>query len=87
MTAAQQADLDMKVSEIKTRLTAAHRARARAEHERDAALAAAQEAQTQLREEFGVATTEQAKALLASLEAKLAEQLATLDAQLRDLGV
>lgn len=86
MSTTKGADLDFKVADIKNRLAVAQRARARAEHERDAAQAAASNARAQLSQEFQVDTQEQAAAMLAALEAELATAVAQMSAALDEAG-
>lgn len=80
-------DLDADVAALKTRLAAAQRARIRAEGERDAAKAAADAARDQLARDFGVHTVDEAKAMLARLEAELAAEVAAISAALDELGL
>lgn len=80
-------DFDTHVADLKKRIDAATRARARAEHELDAAMAAAAAARKQLADEFGVGTAEGAKAKLATLENDLEQALADLNQLLGEIGV
>jgi len=77
-----RADLDAAVTAAKDRLTAARRDRVRAEHELDAATAAAERARATLSAEFGVDTVAAAKKMLAKLEAELETALATVETDL-----
>lgn len=75
-------DLEAAVAARTAQIEAARRARLRAEGERDAALAAAENARARLAAEFGVRTVEQAAAVREQLQAQLREQIATLDSEL-----
>jgi predicted nucleic acid-binding Zn-ribbon protein len=79
-------DLDEQIRTIRDRIAAAQRARARAEHERDTATAAADRAAEALRTEFGVTTTAQARHTLADLQQALTDELATITAELDQIG-
>jgi predicted nucleic acid-binding Zn-ribbon protein len=79
--------IDSQIAAIKTRLAAAQRARGRAEHERDAATAAAETARRQLAEEFNVHTTTQAQTRLADLETELHQHMDELRTALEQIGV
>lgn len=81
------ADLDTQLTDLKTRLAAATRARVRAEAERDSAIAAAGTAAGQLREEFGITTVEEARAMLTRLESDLGTMLHELRQALDEIGV
>lgn len=80
-------DLDRAVTELKERIAAAQRARARAEHERDAAQARADSAREQLHRDFGVSTVDDARAMLDQLETELSTAVAQLRATLNEIGV
>lgn len=82
VTARPAADLERQVATLTDALGAARRNRARADAEHDAAAARATEARELLKAEFGVSTVEEAKAMLAGLEAELGEQVAALRAAL-----
>lgn len=81
-------ELEVAVRELQDRIAQAQRARARAEVEREAATAARDMAAARLREEFGVGTALEGRALLTRLEAELAEGLGrvaeALDSLVRD---
>ncbi len=79
-------DLDEQVRLVRERIAAAQRARARAEHDRDAAKARADQAAATLRAEFGVSTVDDAKARLADLTAELTATLDALRADLDAIG-
>lgn len=64
-------DVDQQVNTIKTRIEVAQRKRARAEADQDAARAAADNALTQLKSEYGVSTVDEAKAMMAELQSEL----------------
>lgn len=80
-------DLDQAVAALKERIAAAQRARARAEHERDAAQARADTAREQLQRDFGVSTVDDAKAMLARLETELSNAVTQLRVALTEIGV
>lgn len=80
-------DTEAEILRLRSRITAAQRARVRAEHERDAAQAAEQHARSQLAEKFGVTTREEARAVHAQLSADLHQALAELEAKLDAAGV
>lgn len=80
-----ESDLDTRVRAVKDRIAAAQRARARADHERDTATAAATAAGDALRTEFGVETVADARAALADLDEQLATQLTALEQALDEL--
>jgi hypothetical protein len=77
--------VETQLSELRGRLAAAHRARGRAEQERDAATAAAQNARVRLAEEFGVHTAADADRVLAELQAELDRHIAELRAALEQI--
>ncbi len=68
-------DPDVQVRTLKDRVEQAQRVRIRAEHERDAATAKAQQATAALRAEYGVSTVEEAAAMLADLQRELAAEI------------
>jgi hypothetical protein len=72
---------------LQARLAEAHRAKARAEGARDNAQAAADTARAELERDFGVATVEQAEAMLADLRDELAALTTAISAQLDKIGV
>ncbi len=78
--------LDEQIRDIQQRIGAAQRVRARAEHQLDAATAAAERAATALRDEFGVCTVDEAKAVLFDLNRQLTEEIAALTTQLEQIG-
>lgn len=80
-------DIDTTVANLKRRIEAATRARVRAEHELDAANAAAAAARKHLADEFGVTTVEQARTLHTQLTDDLNTAIATLCQQLDQIGV
>lgn len=80
-------DLDGQIAAIRTRLATAQRTRLRAEAERDAAQAAAEQARQQLVAEFGVTTVADAQAMLSGLETELAGQLEQIRAALDEAGL
>ena len=80
------ADFETRVNALRERIAAAQRDRIRAEHARDAAQAQAQRARQALHDEFGIATPEQARTLLAALQEQLADELAILNAELDKIG-
>lgn len=80
-------DAEAEVLALRGRITAAQRARVRAEHERDAAQAVANQARDRLASEFGVSTQDQARVLLAKLTADRDAALAELKAKLDAAGV
>jgi hypothetical protein len=63
--------VDKQVAAAKADIATAQSARARAEHEYNVAKAQAEAATRDLKEEFGVRSPEQARELIASLEAEL----------------
>lgn len=69
------ADLDEEVRSLKARIDQARSAQARAEHERSVAAAQAETAAAELREEFGVSTADEARALIERLEAELGAEV------------
>lgn len=71
-------DLAAQVTALQAKVAEARRARARADHEVDAATAAADTARAALQTEFGVTTAEQARELLATLEGDVTAALAAL---------
>lgn len=75
------------IATLRARITAAQRARIRAEHERDSAQATADQALTQLTNEHGVSTLADARTKLTQLEEELAQKLETLNEQLDQAGV
>jgi len=79
-------DYDTRIRELRSRIAAAQRARARAEHERDAATAAAHRARTALAEEFGVTTPDEARLALDVLRGDLEDHLNALAADLDEIG-
>ncbi len=79
-------DLDEQIRSVRDRIAAAQRARVRAEHERDAADAAATRAAQALRTEFGIDTPEQARTRLAELSQLLTDELAAITAELDQIG-
>jgi len=66
---------DEKVRQLKLEIEQVSRAAARAELERDQAKASVVKLREKLKNDFGVSTSEEAKALLASLESGLASAL------------
>lgn len=80
-------DAEPEILAIRSRIAAAQRAQARAEHERDAAKAAADAARDRLADEFGVTDTASAHVLLARLEAQRDAALAQLKTELDQAGV
>lgn len=80
-------DLDSQVAALKTRLSAAQRAKLRAEGERDAAAASAEQARTQLADEFGVTSVADAQAMLMELDSELAARLDQITAALDEAGL
>lgn len=82
ITARPAADLERQVATLTEALADARRRNARAAAEHDAAAARAAEAREVLQAEFGVSTVEQAKAMLAQLEAELGQQVDGLRAAL-----
>ncbi len=79
-------DLDTRIRALRGRVTTAQYERVRANHQRDAAQAAADDARAKLARDFGVTTAEQARAKLAELEQQLDTALAALDRDLAELG-
>lgn len=65
------ADIDSTVAAVRRDIADAQAARARAEHAYQVAVAQAEAAARDLKEEFGVTSPEQARQLLSELEAKL----------------
>lgn len=78
--------IDADIAAVKARHDAAVRAHARAEQQRLQAQAAAEVARTQLRDQFGVDTVEQARTQLAELDHALAEHVSALRAALDEAG-
>lgn len=75
------ADVERQVAAVKADIAAAQGARARAEHEYQVARAQAEAAARELKDEFGVSSVQQARDLIATLEAELeAECSAVRDA-------
>lgn len=70
------------VTALQSRLAEAHRVRARAEGAREAAQHALDKARTELAEEFGVKTAEEAEQLLAELRVQLERLVAQITRQL-----
>ncbi len=75
------------IHDLEARISAAERAHARAQGERDAAAADADRGRKQLHEEFGVSTLDEAVTLLADLETQLATATKALRDQLDAMGV
>lgn len=75
------------IASLRARVTAAQRARMRAEHERDTAKATADQMLAQLSSEHGVSTLAEGRRRLAQLEADLTAALTTLNEQLDQAGV
>lgn len=78
----QDMTLDNQIRDIKERIGAAQRQQAKAQHQRDAAVATVRESMAALAREFGVTTIEEARALLTTLETNLAAQVRELQAAL-----
>ena len=79
-------DLDNRIAELRRRHAAAVAARAAAEVRRDTAQTRVAAVAEQLRTEFGVTTSDEARALLAKLHTELDEQAAALNAALDEIG-
>lgn len=79
--------LEATVADIQARITAAQRERMRAEAARDAALAAAEQARTDLKRDFGVNTLAEAEDLLLTLRTELAEIVTGISTALDKVGV
>jgi hypothetical protein len=75
-------DIETQLAAVKAEHDAATRAMIRAEHDRDAATAAAATLCQQLADEFGVTTLDQAKELLEQYQAQLADDITILREQL-----
>lgn len=78
---------DAQITELRTRITAAERVRARAEAQHETARALADRARERLREEFDVDTLDAARALLTDLETALEQEITTLRGHLDEMGV
>lgn len=78
---------DERIAALKARITAATRARIRAEHARDAAEAAYTEARQQLTDEFHITDATQARRMLADLQNQLNTEIDRLTTTLDNLGV
>lgn len=78
--------LDDQVREIKARIDNAARQRARSEAERDSAQSMVDRVRHQLREEFGVDSPEEARAVLAQLEAELQAAVTEIKSSLEVIG-
>jgi hypothetical protein len=74
--------LDDQIRQIKERIGAAQREQAKAQHQRDAAIATVRESTAALAREFGVTTIDEGLTLLTSLKADLAAQVQQLQAAL-----
>lgn len=74
--------LDTEIQRIKARIAAAQREQAKAQHQRDAAIATVRQSMAELSREFGVTTLEEAQDLLTTLEADLAARIQQLQAEL-----
>jgi adenylyl- and sulfurtransferase ThiI len=74
--------LDSQIQRIKERIGAAQREQAKAQHQRDAAVATVRESMAALAREFGVTTIEEAHSLLTTLETDLAAQVRQIQAAL-----
>ncbi len=79
-------NLEADIAGLKAEHEAATRARVRAEHARDNALANAKSLRNKLKTEFGVTDLDQAKTLLASLEHDLQAKITEARAQLQQAG-
>jgi F0F1-type ATP synthase membrane subunit b/b' len=80
------ADVDAKVAAVRRDIAAAQAARAAAEHQYQVARAQAEAAARDLKEEFGVSSPEQARQLLAQLEAELDAECTTVREALARTG-
>lgn len=78
-------DLDKQAQDLKDRIAAAVRNRARAEHEHDAAHAQAEQIRERLQREFAVVTVADAKRLLAEFQTNYADSITRLRAALDQL--
>lgn len=79
--------LEQSLADVQARITAAERARIKAEHERDSAQAAATQLRAELQRDFGVSTAVEAEAKLIILRAELADIVEQLRAALDSAGV
>ncbi len=79
-------DPDTRIREIKDRHAAALAERARAEHAIATAKANVAFAEDRLAAEFGVRTSDEARTMLAALQAELDDQLVALRAALDEIG-
>jgi multidrug resistance efflux pump len=79
-------DLEQKVALAKRDIATAQDARAKAEHQYNVAKAQAEAAARDLKEEFGVSSPQQARELLAELEAELDAECTTVREALSRAG-
>jgi hypothetical protein len=80
------ADIDQQVAAVRRDIAEAQAARARAEHAYGVARAQAEAAARDLKEEFGVSSPDQARQLLARLEAELDAECTTVREALARTG-
>lgn len=73
---------DRRVEEVKTRLANANRTRVTAELRHDQATGRAEQILAHLQQDFNVTSTEEAKALLARMQADVVQKIAELTAVL-----
>ncbi len=78
---------DADIATLRQRITAAERARARAEAQHEAAAQLADRARRRLADEFGVADIDAARTLLVDLDTTLERELHSLREQLDSLGM
>ncbi len=79
-------DIAAQVRELQTRIEASQRARIKAEHERDAAVASVERVQQHLQQEFGVSTVENAQTVLTQLKDELGAALQHVRTSLDHIG-
>lgn len=80
-------DIDQQVREIKAKIEVAQRTRFRAEADRDAAEVARSNALAKLKEDYGVSTVDEAKAVMADMRAELDELISQTRQSLNELNL